>query len=284
MTATGSGLAESVWRLMKTAGPGDVERLRAIADESGWFGRAWLTAGHVDGATPPLRDTVEVRRLLARLDSRHDADLALALTNLGLCLMLSGTTFEAQPLADETATARYLATAVAVDVATTPPDLFVWPSRPLDEAREVLAEAVSIRRAMVVANRERELDLADALVDLSLCLVAMGRPRQAIAPGKEALRILRPRADSGTPDELRRLAAVLNCLWLTHITLGTTKVALAVAKLSVSVLRQLVEARPDRHIDDLATALSRLATVHTELGDHAAAAAATAEAAGLVLR
>jgi len=227
-----------------------------------------------DLATEYLEAVAAYRELADTNPGKYRADLATALTNLGLRLSELGRPDEALDVGQEALTIRRELDAAGPDrfraeLATCLVSLGIWYSElgRTDEALKVEQEAVSIRRQLVTIDPARyRPDLAASLANLGITLSELGRPEAALAPGREAVTIYRDLALTDPKRYRPDLARCLANLGTRYAELDRPAEALSPTEEAVTIRRELALISPDRYRPDLARSLVNLGIRHSELG------------------
>ncbi len=236
-----------------------------------------------------LEAVAAYRELAETHPGRYRADLATALTNLGLRLAELGRPGEALEAGREAlAICRELEEAdpasFRAELATCLVSLGIWFSElgRTNDALKAEQEAVSIRRELVATDAARyRPDLATSLVNLGVTLSELGRPAAAVGPVGEAVTIYRDLAGTDPSRYQPDLARCLANLAIRYGGLDRPAEALPPSEEAVTLRRELARSNPDRHRPDLARSLVNLAIRYCGLGRAADAVPAGQEAVAL---
>jgi tetratricopeptide (TPR) repeat protein len=221
------------------------------------------------------QEAVAVYRELADTNpGKYRADLATALTNLGLRLSGLGRTEEALEAGQEALTIRRDLDAADPDgyraeLATCLVSLGIWFSElgRAHDAQKAEQEAVSIRRELVAIDPARyRPDLAASLANLGITLSQLNRPVTALGPVREAVTIYRGLAVTDPRRYRPDLARCLANLGIRYAELDRPAEALPPSEEAVTIRRELADANPDRYRPDLARSLVNLGFRYCELG------------------
>jgi tetratricopeptide (TPR) repeat protein len=229
-----------------------------------------------DPATGYLEAVAAYRELAGTNPGKYRADLARALTNLGLWRSELGRPDEALQAGQEALTIlRELDEAdphgfeFRVELTNCLVSLGIWYSElgRTDEALKVEQEAVSIRRELVAIDPVRyRPDLAASLANLGITLSELGRPAIALGPVREAMTIYRDLARTDPRRYRPDLARCLAHLGIRYAGLNRPAEALPPCEEAVTIRRELARINPDRHRPDLARSLVNLGFRYSELG------------------
>ncbi|KAG9125710.1 POC1 centriolar protein A, partial [Ceratobasidium sp. 392] len=151
-----------------------------------------------------------------------------------------------------------------------------------EEALEAIKEAVLIYKQPVM-DRTLTLtsDLANSLIELSICLSDLGDHDGALAADTEAVELAQQLAAENYTDHTPRLARSLNCLSVDLATVGCYGEALSANEQVVQLRRQQVVDQPSVYTPDLARSLNNLSFRLSDFGRQVEALAATQEAVQL---
>jgi tetratricopeptide (TPR) repeat protein len=259
---------------------------RAADQETASAGRASAAKPAKAAAQPPrptrredpakeyLEAVAAYRELAGANPGKYRADLARALTNLGLRLSELRRPDEALQAGQEALTIlRELNEAdpdrFRAELATCLVSLGIWHSERgrADDALKAEQEAVSIRRELVANDPARyRSDLAASLANLGITLSRLGRPGAALGPVREAVAIYRDLARTDPKRYRPDLARCLANLGIRYAEIGRPAEALSPTEEAVTIRRELARVNPDRYRPDLARSLVNLGIRHSELG------------------
>ena len=116
---------------------------------------------------------------------------------------------------------------------------------------------------------------AEVLDKLGMCLSALGRPKEALAPTEEAVRVFREVAKTN-PAYLGDLGRAMDNLGSRYSALGRRQEALAPTEEAVGIFREVAKRNP-AYLGDLAGALNNLGNIYSTLDRHHEELAATEE-------
>jgi tetratricopeptide (TPR) repeat protein len=242
-----------------------------------------------DPATEYLEAVAAYRELADTNPGKYRADLATALTNLGLRLSELGRPDEALEAGQEALTIRRQLDETDRDgfraeLATCLVSLGIWYSElgHTDQALKAEQEAVSIRRELVATDPAGyRPDLAASLANLGITLSELGRPAAALSPVGEAVTIYRKLATADPGRYRPDLARCLANLGIRYAGLNRPAEALPPSAEAVTIRRELARVNPDRHRPDLARSLVNLGLRYCELGRATEAVPPGREAVGI---
>jgi len=274
-------------RLAGTTDPAERARLHAA------HVRRLSNAGRHQEALAAAEEATRIHRQLAEANpTAHLPDLALALTNLGGCLLDMGRRQQALAPAEEAvAIRRRLAeanpAAYLPDLAASLNNLAAILSD-MGRRQEALApaeEAVAIRRRLAEANPAAYLpDLAASLNNLAGFLSDVGRRQEALAAAEEGVAIRRRLADANPATYLPTLTMALHDLGAFLSNVGRHQEAISQADEAVAIRRRLAEADPATYLPDLAMSLNNLAAFRSRVARSQEALESAQEATGIYRR
>jgi tetratricopeptide (TPR) repeat protein len=304
-----------IGRRSAEANPGHAERLGAAL--SG-VANQLIALGRFEAALAPAAEVVEIFRRVARdLAGRQEMTmsgiirnrgtalhhahmirstdlpaLAIALNNLGLCLVRVGHREQALAVAEESvAIGRRLAAANAATHSVTLASALVNLSNRLDElgrwadALAVVEEAAEIERRLAAAEPAVHLPILGlTLTALQAAQTTSGRHSEAVAAAQEAIEVARRLTRDGGDAHLPVLAGALDSLGSAMSGLGRGHDALSATHEAVTIRRRLAEANPAAHDGDLARSLTSLGNRMGDLGRFEEALAPASEAVAILRR
>ena len=151
----------------------------------------------------------------------------------------------------------------------------------LDDSLRVTDKAVGIYRHLAADPLTFRPNLAQALNDLSVCQIDLGRWEDALLSIEEAVVIRRELATTN-PDAFRpNLGTSLNNLSICQSNLGRREDALASIEESVRIYRELAKSNPAGFRPELAMVLNNLSNRQSSLGRREDASASIDEAVGI---
>jgi tetratricopeptide (TPR) repeat protein len=257
-----------------------------LTDQLMKLGELYFRSGRLGQALSALHEVVGLLRPLAEDGPEYQADLAMALNDIGATLRDLGKYEQAlEPLREAVGLLRSLAednpeyltdlTGLLNNLGGTLRRLGKH-----KEALEPLREAVGLLRPLAEDDPDDRPALAGIFVTLGLILREVGSYEEALERLREAIGLLGPLAE-GNPASQRDLGAAQMNLGITLRDLGKPGQAQEPLREAVGLLRPLAEDNP-AHRPELALALINIGATLEELGRHEEALEPLREAVGLL--